>query len=68
MSQTKAVEEWLQIRRRLIELETEFTDKAIKALDGGITSKELESHRQALIEARALCSAAYSRAFPKKSQ
>jgi hypothetical protein len=60
-----AVRDWLQIRRTLLEMETEFTTLAIKVAGGEESEQLLRQQRQVLEGQRELCTAAYERAFPK---
>jgi hypothetical protein len=63
--QAEHVQEWLQIHRQLVELETAFTDLAIRAVQGDVPPDQLQRERIHLITTRELCTAAYERAFPK---
>jgi hypothetical protein len=57
-------EDWLRTHRELMGLEMAFTEMAIRAASGEVSVEEL-AQRRALLEAtRALCTAAYQRAFP----
>lgn len=60
-----AVEDWLRIRRALLEMETEFTSLAIRVAVGEESEQLLQQQRPLLEAQRALCTAAYERAFPK---
>ena len=59
------VDEWLRVHRELMEKEAAFTTLAIRAADGSIPLRDLETERQALMALRALCTAVYEKAFPK---
>jgi hypothetical protein len=48
-----------------VELETAFTDLAIRAVQGDVPPDQLQRERIHLITTRELCTAAYERAFPK---
>ncbi|TWO70070.1 hypothetical protein FN976_17185 [Caenimonas sedimenti] len=58
------VADWLRVHRQLIDAETAFTDLAIKATDGSISSQQLEEARSQLMALRELCSVIYIKAFP----
>jgi hypothetical protein len=61
-----AVQDWLRIRRNLLDMEATFTSLAIKVANAE-ESEDLLRQERALLEAqRELCSAAYQRAFPPK--
>ena len=60
------VEDWLRVRRQLLEMEAAFTALAIKVANGGESEAALQEQRQVLEAQRELCSAAYARAFPKQ--
>jgi hypothetical protein len=62
----EAVQDWLRIRRELLQMETEFTDFAIKVAKGEELEAALQAQRQVLEATRDLCSAAYQRAFPSR--
>lgn len=61
---SEAVQAWLRVRRDLLSMEATFTDLAISVANGIATEEELRRARQLLEAHRALCSAAYERAFP----
>lgn len=65
--QAEHVREWLQIHRELVELETAFTDLAIRAVDGEVPTEQLQQERLHLLTTRELCTSAYERAFPKSA-
>lgn len=65
--QAEHVQEWLEIRRRLLEMETAFTDLALRAVNGDVPPEQLQQERLHLHAARDLCTAAYERAFPKSA-
>lgn len=60
----QAVNDWLQIRRQLFEMEASFTTLAIAVTHGTESEEKLQEQRQLLEATRELCSAAYQRAFP----
>lgn len=60
----QAVQDWLQIRRQLLDMETAFTQIAIRVMEGNETEQVLQERRERLEAQRALCAAAYERAFP----
>lgn len=62
----EAVEQWLRVRRGLLQMEAEFTDLAIKVANGEGSEELLNQRRAALEAARQLCSQAYERAFPAR--
>ncbi|MBC5785446.1 hypothetical protein H8N03_21035 [Ramlibacter sp. USB13] len=61
---SQAVQDWLQIRRELLQMESEFTTFAIQVANGQESEELLKAKRQVLEATRALCTAAYERAFP----
>ena len=63
--QTEPVQEWLQIHRELMQLETAFTDLAMRAVHGEVPADQLQQERLHLLATRELCTAVYERAFPK---
>lgn len=60
----QAVQDWLRIRRQLLDMETAFTHLAIRVAEGKETEEVLQERRQVLEAQRALCTAAYLQAFP----
>lgn len=64
----QAVDDWLRIRRELLEKEAAFTSLAIKVSGGEAPEEMLRGERQTLEHLRLLCSAAYQRAFPSPEQ
>lgn len=60
----QAVQDWLQIRRQLLDMEAGFTDLAIRVAEGKEAEEVLQVQRQVLEAQRSLCTAAYQRAFP----
>jgi hypothetical protein len=62
----EAVQDWLKVRRHLLEMETSFTDLAIRVAAGEETEEALQERRRMLEATRSLCSAAYARAFPQR--
>lgn len=58
-----AMQDWLRIHRRLVELETEFSEVAMRAAAGEISVDELQEKRNHLTAMRDLCSAIYEKAF-----
>jgi hypothetical protein len=65
MQQAEHVREWLEIHRQLIDLESAFTDLAMRAVHGEVPEARLQQERLHLLTTRELCTAAYERAFPK---
>lgn len=65
--QTEHIQEWLQIRRQLLERETAFTDLAMRAVHGEVPPEQLQQERLQLLTTRQLCTSAYERAFPKSA-
>jgi hypothetical protein len=63
----QAVEDWLQVRRELLDMEMAFTTLAIKVANGDETEELLQERREVLEAQRELCAAAYRHAFPKQS-
>ncbi|MGJ0223584.1 hypothetical protein ACQUZK_09305 [Streptococcus pyogenes] len=61
----QAVQDWLQIRRQLLQMEADFTSLALKVASGDETEERMQQQRQVLEATRELCTAAYERAFPK---
>jgi hypothetical protein len=61
---SEAIQDWLRIRRELLQMETAFTKLAIKVADGRESEELLLQEREVLEATRALCSAAFKRAFP----
>jgi hypothetical protein len=61
----EAVQEWLRIRRDLLDREAEFTSLAIKVANGAESEDRLQQERALLEANRELCTAAYQRAFPR---
>lgn len=68
MPTNESVQEWLQVRRMLMDLEAAFTDLALKAAAGEVGLSQLGAERERLMQTRAACTAAYERAFPKPLQ
>jgi hypothetical protein len=58
-----AMEDWLRIHRRLVELEAEFSDLAMRAAAGEIGMDELQEKRELLMGMRDLSCAIYEKAF-----
>lgn len=58
-----AMQDWLRVHRRLVELEAEFSDVAMRAAAGEISVDELQEKRNHLTAMRDLCSAIYEKAF-----
>jgi hypothetical protein len=58
------VQDWLRIRRELLEMEAAFTDLAIRVASGQAAVQELDERRGKLEAMREVCSAAYRKAFP----
>jgi hypothetical protein len=65
VQQAEHVQEWLQIHRQLMDLESAFTDLAMRAVHGEVPESQLQQERLRLLTTRELCTAAYERAFPK---
>jgi hypothetical protein len=63
MDNRQVMEDWLRVHRQLVELEIAFADLAVRAARGEIPLAELDARRAILMATRALCSAAYERAF-----
>jgi hypothetical protein len=64
---SQAVQDWLQIRRHLLEMEAAFTTLALKVAGGEESEDLMQQQRQVLEATRELCTAAYERAFPKSA-
>jgi hypothetical protein len=62
-----AVQDWLRVRRQLLDKESDFTTLAIKVANGEESEELLQQQRAALEGMRADCSAAYQRAFPSRT-
>lgn len=62
----EAVQDWLRIRRELLDREAEFTDLAINVANGQGPVEDLQEKRLLLEGLRELCTAAYQRAFPSR--
>lgn len=60
----QAVQDWLSIRRTLLQKEAAFTELAMRTIHGEVSEADLEMERKALEGTRELCSEAYRRAFP----
>lgn len=60
----EAVEDWLRVRRTLLDLESAFTTLAIQVANGEASEDFLQEQRKVLEATRELCSTAYQRAFP----
>jgi hypothetical protein len=58
------VQDWLRIRRVLLDMEAAFTDLAVRVATGQGDEHELQERRHELEGMRELCSAAYRQAFP----
>ena len=61
----EAVQDWLKVRRLLLDMETEFTSLAIAVAGGSGSEAELLQKREMLEATRELCAAAFRRAFPQ---
>ena len=61
----EAVQDWLKVRRLLLDMETEFTSLAIAVASGSGSETELLQKRELLEATRELCAAAFRRAFPR---
>jgi hypothetical protein len=61
------VDDWLKVHRLLIAEETNFTDLAIRAASGAVSTEELTAARERLVAMREICSLAYAKAFPGAS-
>lgn len=64
----QAVEDWLRVRRELLDMEFAFTTLAIKVTEGAETEDTLRQQRAVLQAQRELCTAAYERAFPSANK
>lgn len=60
----EAVQDWLKVRRLLLDMEAEFTSLAIAVASGSGSEAELLQRRELLEATRELCAAAFRRAFP----
>jgi hypothetical protein len=58
-----AMQDWLRIHRRLVELEAEFSEVVMRAAAGESSVDKLQEKRNQLIGMRDLCTAAYEKAF-----
>lgn len=65
METSNPVEDWLRVHRTLLEMETAFTDLALRAAAGEVWLEKLDEERDALMAFRELCAAVYGKAFPK---
>ncbi|HET8745937.1 MAG TPA: hypothetical protein VFM98_10040 [Ramlibacter sp.] len=63
----EAVQDWLRVRRQLLEKESAFTTLAIKVASGEASEQVLQEQRAELEDMRASCTAAYQRAFPARA-
>jgi len=63
----EAVQDWLRIRRKLLDMEASFTSLAISVASGQAEEHLLQQQRQLLEAQRVLCTAAYLRAFPERA-
>jgi hypothetical protein len=63
----EAVQDWLKVRRNLLQMEAAFTDLAIKVANGEFAEEVLQAERQMLEAYHELCRGAYERAFPAKA-
>jgi hypothetical protein len=59
-----AVNDWLRIHRTLMEKEAAFTETALKAARGEVSTAQLEQERHQLLALRELCNTVYKTAFP----
>ncbi len=60
----EAIQDWLKVRRDLLQREADFTTLAIEVANGKETEERLQEARTILEANRELCTAAYRRAFP----
>lgn len=60
----QAVEDWLRVRRELLDMEAAFTTLAIQVAHGEASEDLLQEQRKILEANRELCRAAYQQAFP----
>jgi hypothetical protein len=60
------VQDWLRVRRELLNMEGAFTALAIKVAKGAEAEEVLRQERAVLEGMRELCKAAYAKAFPKQ--
>jgi hypothetical protein len=58
-----AMQDWLRIHRRLVELEADFSDAAMRAAAGKIGVDELQQKHDLLMGMRDLSTAVYEKAF-----
>jgi hypothetical protein len=58
-----AMQDWLRVHRRLVELEAEFSDAAMRAAAGKIGMEELQEKHELLLGMRDLATAVYEKAF-----
>jgi hypothetical protein len=64
----QAFDDWLRTHRELMALELAFTDLAMRAAVGEVSAEELAQKRAVLLATRELCSVAYKRAFPARTE
>jgi hypothetical protein len=62
------VQDWLRVRRELLDKEADFTDLAMRVATGLENEQELHGRRRELERMRELCTAAYRQAFPDHQQ
>lgn len=60
----EAVQDWLRVRRELLDKEAAFTRLAIKVANAEASEELLQQERVELEGLRELCTVAYQRAFP----
>lgn len=60
----EAVQDWLRVRRLLLEMEASFTSLAVRVAGGEVPEAVLLEQRVHLEGMRELCTAAYEKAFP----
>lgn len=65
MADRALIDEWIRVHRELMEQEAAFTDLALKAAQGEISTGQLDDARAKLLGMRELCNAVYGKAFPK---
>ena len=64
----ESVQDWLRVRRSLLDMEAAFTSLAIEVAEGKGSPQVLQQQRALLEDMRAACSAAYERSFGKAAR
>jgi hypothetical protein len=67
MLDARSMQDWVRIHRQVIQLELAFAEVAVRAARGEVSLVELDEQRAILVATRELCSAAYERAFGRRS-